>query len=90
MCGFWQAADGSPPVRCWQSLHTCEHQLPPETREMTCEHCLQTFRAAQPGEMIEHLCGKYLLPDDPGYECRTCGKHLGQNSATPFPLAGSG
>lgn len=83
ICGFWQEADGTEAYRVWLCMHDCRHEL--ETgKTFTCNDCEQ--------EVTEnsHSCGKYLLPDEEGYECGTCGEFQGRETSTDFPLQGSG
>ena len=89
MCGFWQEADGSDPYRCWQSSHECRRELD-AGGSFICEYCGQTFTTGDAPVLIAHTCGKYLKPDEDGYECGACGKFQGRDTLEPWPLEGSG
>ncbi len=83
VCGFWQEADGTPAYRVWQSAHDCRRELGP-AETFTCEYCNQDVSTNS------HPCGKYLRPDEDGYDCGTCGDFQGIETSTPFLLTGSG
>ena len=89
MCGFWQEADGTDAYRVWQSVHTCMKKLNPG-ESFTCDYCGQTMTAGEDRGPYGHSCGKYMLPDEDGYECQTCGEWQGRKeTAVAFPLEGS-
>lgn len=86
-CGFGQEADGSPAYRCWHSHHRCVLPGPPPDGE--CFHCDSRLQTGPDGT-VEHLCGKYLRPTEPGYTCQTCGNFYDRDSEVPWPAEGSG
>lgn len=88
-CGFWQEADGTPAYRVWQSIHECRRPLASGETSFYCKYCGKTLTQS-PGNEIVHLCGKYLMPEEPGYTCATCGHFYGRESEKLFRLRGSG
>lgn len=83
-CGYWQDV-GEPAVRAWMSQHECERASVVGGPAFHCEHCNQDLQPGADG-VIRHGCGKYLLPKDNDYLCKTCGRKFGRESQAPWEL----
>jgi hypothetical protein len=82
-CGFWPV--GKPSERAWTSVHRCERASVVGGPSFRCEHC-DRDPSPGPDRVIRHDCGKYMLPEDVNYTCRTCGRVFGRESQTPWEL----
>jgi hypothetical protein len=65
--------------------HRCEKQSVAGGPSFFCEHCEQHLSPGADG-MIRHYCGKYMLPEDVSYRCRTCDCVWGRESETQWEL----
>jgi hypothetical protein len=77
VCGFWQEADGSPPYRCYMTVHICLAEIQPGEQ---CKYC-GTW-----GPAVWHPNCWRVIPDaEVGQtRCDNCGVALSRDHIIPW------